>query len=66
MQRRADADAAAGHDGNAIVSGLLEEAHSIYTGDRRTCRRMGEIGADLIKDGDEKQHDGLCGGGEVI
>ena len=52
MQRRAEADASAGLDGHALVSGLLEEAHSIYAGDRRTCRRMGEIGAELIRDGD--------------
>lgn len=52
MQKRAEADASAGLDGHGVVSGLFEEAHSIYEGDRKTCRRMGEIGADLIEDGD--------------
>lgn len=52
MRRRSEADSAAGLDGNAMVAGLFEEAHAIYEGDRRTCRRMGEIGAELIRDGD--------------
>jgi methylthioribose-1-phosphate isomerase len=51
MRARAARDAAAGRDGEGVVAGLFEEAHAIYAGDRATCRRMGEIGAELIEDG---------------
>ena len=42
---------AAGQDGAGMAATLLAEARSIYEGDRETCRRMGEIGAELIADG---------------
>lgn len=51
MRTRAEAEAAAGKDGAGLVDALFEEAHAIYNGDRATCRRMGEIGAELIEDG---------------
>ena len=51
MRERARAEAQAGADGEHIVAALFEEALAIYEGDRRTCRRMGEIGAELIADG---------------
>ncbi|MCP3920529.1 MAG: S-methyl-5-thioribose-1-phosphate isomerase [bacterium] len=51
MKARAARDAAAGANGAGIVSGLFEEAHAIYHSDQDTCRRMGDIGADLIADG---------------
>ena len=42
---------AAGQDGAGMTAALLAEARDIYEGDRETCRRMGEIGAELIQDG---------------
>jgi len=51
MRARAEVEAAAGKDGAGMVDALFEEAHAIYHGDRDTCRRMGEIGAELILDG---------------
>ncbi|MDA1265495.1 MAG: S-methyl-5-thioribose-1-phosphate isomerase [Planctomycetota bacterium] len=52
MRAKAEKDHAGGANGEGIVSGLFEEAHAIFHGDRDTCRRMGEIGAELIHDGD--------------
>ena len=51
MKARAAREHAAGADGARLVAALFEEAHAIYDGDRATCRRMGEIGAELIQDG---------------
>ncbi len=51
MGARAEREHAAGADGEGIVAALFEEAHAIFEGDRATCRRMGEIGAELIEDG---------------
>ena len=51
MERRAKADAGNGADAAGIVEGLFEEAFAIHKEDADQCRRMGEIGADLLKDG---------------
>jgi methylthioribose-1-phosphate isomerase len=51
MSRRADADFAADESSKAIVAGLFEEAKKIHTEDAAQCRKMGELGAELIKDG---------------
>ncbi len=51
MRARAEAEASRGADRGGIVDALFEEAHAIFEGDRKTCRRMGEIGAELIEDG---------------
>lgn len=39
-------------DPRAILERLLAEAHAILEEDLRTCRRLGELAADLIADGD--------------
>jgi methylthioribose-1-phosphate isomerase len=51
MKARADRDLHLGLDGPAIVRGLFEEALAIHEHDRDTCRRLGEVGAELIADG---------------
>ncbi|TDJ70502.1 MAG: S-methyl-5-thioribose-1-phosphate isomerase [Planctomycetota bacterium] len=51
MVARAERELSSGASGDGIVAALFAEAHAIYAGDRDTCRRMGEIGADLIQDG---------------
>jgi methylthioribose-1-phosphate isomerase len=51
MRARAQAAVDGGADGAGLVDALFEEADAIYLGDRDTCRRMGEIGAELIEDG---------------
>ena len=51
MVARADSDRASGRGGQAIVDGLFEEAHAIWAEDRETCKRLGEVGAELIRDG---------------
>jgi methylthioribose-1-phosphate isomerase len=51
MRTRLEKDEATGADVSALIAGLFEEAHGIYESDRATCRRMGEIGAELIMDG---------------
>jgi len=51
MRSRLEKDEATGADVAALIAGLFEEAHGIYESDRATCRRMGEIGAELITDG---------------
>jgi methylthioribose-1-phosphate isomerase len=48
MVRRATRDHAAGR---AIVDGLFEEARAIYDEDRAICRKIGEHGAALLRDG---------------
>lgn len=51
MVARATRDHNAGLTGQAIVAGLFDEAHTIWSEDRDTCRRLGEVGAALIHDG---------------
>jgi methylthioribose-1-phosphate isomerase len=51
MVARADRELLAGRDGDGIVTALFEEAHAIYTHDRETCERLGEHGAELLRDG---------------
>jgi methylthioribose-1-phosphate isomerase len=51
MRSRLEKDKAQGIDVAGLIAGLFEEAHGIYDSDRATCRRMGEIGAELITDG---------------
>ena len=51
MKRRMARELEGDGDSRAILEALLEEAHEICRGDQDTCRRMGEIGADLIPDG---------------
>lgn len=51
MVARADREAAAGADGDAIVAALFDEGHEIYREDRATCLRLGEVGAERIADG---------------
>lgn len=51
MLLRAKNDHAAGHDGEGMVKGLFEEAHAIWREDQECCAKMGEYGAELLKDG---------------
>ena len=51
MVARAEADRAAGRDGEGVVEGLFEEAHAIAREDAEQCRKMGEWGAELLEDG---------------
>lgn len=51
MRDRATRDHDSGLDAPGIIDGLFEEGLAIYHGDRETCRKMGEIGAELIQDG---------------
>jgi len=51
MRQRLALDFEQGLDVAGLIAGLFEEAHEIFTSDRATCRRMGEIGAELIADG---------------
>ena len=39
-------------DGSDLKAACLSEALAIYEGDRATCRAMGELGAELISDGE--------------
>lgn len=50
MKARARELAGAGVEG--LKQGLLDEAQAIEAEDRAICRRLGEIGADLVNDGD--------------
>lgn len=38
--------------GDELIRGLFDEAKRIWQEDRDACKKMGEIGADLIRDGD--------------
>jgi methylthioribose-1-phosphate isomerase len=49
MGRRFERDAAAGAE--AVRAGLLEEARDIQREDLDACRRMGDLGAELLPDG---------------
>ncbi len=51
MRERARVVHAAGAGGAQLARALLTEAHEIYEGDRATCARMGDLGAELIADG---------------
>jgi methylthioribose-1-phosphate isomerase len=51
MVARARRDFQAGASGEAIVEGLFDEAHGLWAEDSRTCRRIGELGAELLADG---------------
>lgn len=51
MVARAERDHAAGADAGAILAGLRQEADAIWEEDRAICRRIGELGAELISDG---------------
>jgi methylthioribose-1-phosphate isomerase len=51
MVARAQADFNAGADSTTIVAGQFQEALAIHAEDAAQCRRMGELGADLIQDG---------------
>jgi methylthioribose-1-phosphate isomerase len=48
---RAEREHARGADGLALVRALLEEARAIHAEDVAACRRMGELGAQLVRDG---------------
>lgn len=52
MKDRARRDHATGLDGDGLRAGQFEEGQAIWNEDRSACKRMGEIGAELIKDGD--------------
>lgn len=51
MQARACAVAAQGADSARIIAALFAEAQAIHREDAEQCRRMGELGAPLIRDG---------------
>ncbi|MEO2095242.1 MAG: S-methyl-5-thioribose-1-phosphate isomerase [bacterium] len=51
MVGRAQHDCAAGMSGDAMRSGLFEEAHAIFHEDQITCEALGRHGAELISDG---------------
>jgi methylthioribose-1-phosphate isomerase len=51
MVARAERDRAAGASGAAILVGLHSEADAIWSEDRAICRRIGELGSELIQDG---------------
>lgn len=51
MVARAERDHAAGADATGLVAGQFDEAARIHREDAAQCRRMGELGADLIQDG---------------
>src|SRR5260370_41754631 len=40
-----------GQDAPTVAAALLDEAHAIAREDAAACRRMGELGAELITDG---------------
>jgi methylthioribose-1-phosphate isomerase len=51
MVARATRDLQAGCGGAQLIDGLFEEAHAMRREDREICRRIGELGAELIADG---------------
>jgi methylthioribose-1-phosphate isomerase len=51
MVARAERDRAAGCSGAEVHAGLRAEAEAIWSEDRAICRRIGELGAELIGDG---------------
>lgn len=52
MKARAGAEHAAGRSGDEIVAALFDEADTIWRQDKEICRRLGQVGAELLKDGD--------------
>jgi methylthioribose-1-phosphate isomerase len=48
MTQRAERDRAAGRD---VAAGLFDEAQAIWREDREVCRKIGEVGAELLRDG---------------
>ncbi|MEO0651812.1 MAG: S-methyl-5-thioribose-1-phosphate isomerase [Planctomycetota bacterium] len=51
MRRRADELAADGADTAGLIEGLFAEARAIHAEDAAQCERMGQLGAELIRDG---------------
>ena len=51
MQARARQDHSNGASAEALLDGLFEEAFAIQKEDAEQCQRMGELGAELLKDG---------------
>jgi len=51
MHARARRDHAEGAAPEALLAGLFEEAFALHAEDARQCRRMGELGAELLEDG---------------
>ncbi|MHC4262533.1 MAG: S-methyl-5-thioribose-1-phosphate isomerase [Planctomycetota bacterium] len=51
MRRRADELSVDAGSAQAVIDGLFIEARAIHTEDADQCRRMGELGAELINDG---------------
>jgi methylthioribose-1-phosphate isomerase len=51
MIARAERDHLRGLSGTRIVDGLFEEARAIFDEDRAVCRKLGDVGAELIRDG---------------
>jgi len=52
MKARARAEHAAERSGAEIVSALFDEADAIWREDKEICKKLGEVGAELLKDGD--------------
>ncbi len=51
MHERAKRDHAAGAKPETLLEGLFAEAFAIHGEDAEQCRRMGELGAELLQDG---------------
>jgi methylthioribose-1-phosphate isomerase len=51
VRSRAEREAAAGATGEQVVAALFAEAEALWSEDRETCRRIGELGAELLADG---------------
>jgi len=51
MVARAERDLASGLEEEKLVGGLFAEARAIHEEDAAQCRRMGELGAELLRDG---------------
>ena len=51
MRTRAERDHAAGLDGDGILAGLHAEAQEVHAQDRQICRKIGEVGATLLSNG---------------
>ena len=52
MKARAHKEHEAGRSGAEIVTALFEEADTIWREDKEICKKLGEVGAELLKDGD--------------
>lgn len=51
MQAHAQAAAKSAPDGDALVAALFAEAQTIWREDRAICQKLGEVGAELLEDG---------------